>query len=77
MSASPDQPAPAADQPQLDFDGRYRVERVDGVWYLCGPAFHEGGKFGMTIPGENKELVEKYRDLVQLLNAVVDAERRR
>ena len=77
MSSSPDEPAPAAEQPQLDFDGRYRVERIDGTCYLCGPAFREGGRFGMTIPGESPELLAKYRDLADLLNAVVDAERRR
>ena len=77
MPASSEDPSSAAGQPQLDFDGRYRVERHDGIWYLCGPAFRVGGKLGMTIPGENPELVDKYRDLADLLNAVVDAERRR
>ena len=63
-------------QPELDFDGRYRVERVDGTWYLRGPVFgHEG--IGMLIRGDSPELIEKYRDLADLLNAVVHADRRR
>ncbi len=67
-----------ADQPHLDFDGRYRVERrPDGDWHLTGPMFREGGNTGMRIPGGSPELVEKYQDLAELLNAAVDAERRR
>ena len=75
MPASPDKRSPVAVQPQLDFDGHYRIERVDGVWHLCGSVFREGGKLGMTIPGESSELLEKYRDLADLLKT--DAGRRR
>jgi hypothetical protein len=69
---------PHSAQPELDFDGRYRVEhRPDGDWHLTGPMFRAGGKTGMRIPGGSPELVEKYRNLAELLNAAVDAERRR
>ena len=67
-------------QATLDFDGRYRVEQRDGTWYLCGPAFCSEGRIGMSIPasaGDDVQLIAKYRDLADLLNAVVDAERRR
>ena len=65
-------------QPEFDFDGRYRVERrPDGDWHLTGPMFRDDGKTGMRIPGGSPELVEKYRDLAELLNAAVEAERRR
>ena len=78
MPASPDEPAPAADQPQISFDGRYRVERDgQGNWHLTGPIFREGGRPGMRIPAGSPEMVEKYRDLAELLDAAVDAERKR
>jgi hypothetical protein len=70
-------PRPTSAQPELDFDGRYRVEKLGDTWYLRGPAFCDNGHPGMTIRGDTAELVEKYRDLADLLNAVVDAERRR
>ena len=65
-----------APQPELDFDGRYRVERVGGVWFLRGPAFNGSGGAGMAINGDGPELLAKYRDLADLLNAAVEAERR-
>ena len=72
----------AAREPELDFDGRYRVERVDGTWHLRGPAFCEQGECGMVVAaprdGEpSAEVLEKYRDLADLFNRVVAAERRR
>ena len=69
----PSPPARAAD-PELDFDGRYRVEPVGGRWHLRGPAFAGAG---MAIRGDGPELLAKYRDLADLMNAAVDAERRR
>ena len=61
-------------QPEFDFDGRYHIERVGGTWCLRGPLF---GPSGMGIGGDGPELLAKYRDLADLLNAAVDAERRR
>ena len=63
--------------PQFDFDGRYRVERTGGAWHLRGPAFSPDGGPGLRIDGDSKELLEKYRDVADLLNAAVVAERRR
>ena len=71
-----DAAARRAAQPEFDFDGRYRVERFDGTWYLRGPIL-AGSGVGMLIRGESPELLDKYRDLADLLNAAVDAERRR
>ena len=77
---------PPGHHPELDFDGRYRVERVAGGWFLTGPLFREEGRVGMSIPatsatsatsGDGEQLLEKYRDRAALLNAAVDAERRR
>ena len=67
----------AGDHPELDFDGRYRVEHVGGVWHLRGPVFTGSGGAGMAIHGDGPELLAKYRDLADLLNAAVEAERRR
>ena len=76
MSDDGPDPAPPA-QPELDFDGRYRVERIGDGWHLRGPAFTGRGGLGMAIDGDGAELLAKYRDLADLLNAVVEAERSR
>lgn len=76
-SSDPTSPVPDPAQAELDFDGRYRVERVGGVWHLRGPAFCSGGATGMQINGDTPDVLQKYRDLADLLNAAVDAERRR
>ena len=63
--------------PEFDFDGQYRVERVGDEWYLRGPAFCEAGGLGMRVDGRSPDVLAKYRDLADLLNAAVAAERRR
>ena len=73
---SPPGPKPDPD-PELDFDGRYRLEQVGGVWRLTGPLFCQDGRAGLEVGGESPELLDKYRDLAALLNAAVDADRRR
>ena len=65
--------------PEFDFDGRYRVERVGGRWVLIGPAFGPGG---MPVCGSHEErpgeeVLAKYRDLADLFNRVAAAERER
>ena len=56
-------------KPQLDLGGRYRVERCpDGDRHLVSPMLRDGG---------SPELVGKFRDLAELLNAAIDADRRR
>ena len=69
---------PPPPDPQLDFDGRYRVERVNGAWHLLGPAFPVGVRVcNADAPAESSDLLAKYRDVAELMNAAVDAERRR
>ena len=63
--------------PELDFDGRYRVERAAGVYYLTGPAFPAGLKIGEGQSDPPAELLDKYRDVADLMNRAVDAERLR
>lgn len=70
-------PDPTPPQPELDFDGRYRVERVGGAWFLLGPAFAAGMRVGGGQADPPAELIEKYRDVADLMNRAVDAERRR
>ena len=79
MSDSSETSSDPAAQPEFEFDGRYRVEKVGDDWYLRGPVFTGSGSLGMHIRGggETPELVRKYRDLAELLNSVVDAERKR
>ena len=73
----PESPAPQPPQPEFDFDGRYRVERVSGRWFLLGPAFPGDMRIGEGQADPPAELVEKYRDVADLMNRAVDAERRR
>jgi hypothetical protein len=69
-------------EPELDFDGSYRVERLADQWFLRGPALCRHGSPGMFI-GEagslavDPMLLAKYRDLADLFNQVVAAERER
>ena len=65
--------------PELDFDGRYRVEERGGRWCLIGPAFGAGG---MPVCGSHSEVptpevLAKYSDLADLFNRVAAAERAR
>ena len=73
----PNPPNTRAPQPEFDFDGRYRVERTGGAWFLLGPAFPGGMRVGEGQSDPPAELLEKYRDVADLMNRAVDAERRR
>ena len=64
-------------QQELDFDGLYRLERHTGGWRLIGPAFAGGA---MHVPGgsaAHMEVVGRFRDVAELMNRAVEAERRR